>query len=41
MADLNFSGLDLSVLGFRRRTITSTDFSNTSLRKAKFNKNIF
>ena len=40
LTNLNFSGLDLSGLGFSRMTIASTDFSYTSLRKAKFNKKI-
>ena len=40
LTNLNFFCLDFSGLDFSRMTIASTNFSNTSLRKAKFNKKI-
>ena len=38
---MDFSGLDLSGFDFSEKTIAATNFSNCSLRKAKFNKKNF
>jgi uncharacterized protein YjbI with pentapeptide repeats len=40
LTNLSFSGIDLSGLDCRGMTIASTVFSNTSLRKAKYKKNL-